>query len=332
VKNFAKLGLVAAILTSGSAFAMQAMDESAMSNTTGQDGITVLVALPSNTLNIDQIAVFDKNGLATANPTTTNGNEAGAILLGKVAPSGSAAGTAPSVGNGFSIATNGTIGLAIDASGGGNSTATTGAAPVLNIAVSLPTTFTLNTGDISVAGAQGAAGAQKVDGNTSPSKIMNTMAVGLGGLSVNIQLGNPLQGAMIVASGTITGGITIGNLNVVDNTTANAGTLNVTNFQLLSNGSTNLALNATVDVANTAGLTAAGIKTPTGAAVTSGGLVIGLGTLASGNYATGTYTAGSAKYDMYMTGVTLGDAASTLGDVKITGMDLTGAKVIVQGH
>ncbi len=336
MKILTQLALVTAIAASSQAFAMQSMDDSALSSATGQDGITVLIALPGNVLNIDQVAIFDGNGFAagTGYPSAL---EAGAIVIGKNANgAGVAAGSAPTAGTGMKITTSGSIGLVIDASGGGASGAGTGAAPVLNINVQLPTTFTLQTGDIGVAGASGAAGAWKVDANTTTGKgdvkILNSMTLSLGGATMNIQLGNPNQGAMIVAGGTITGGLGIANLGVIDNTTANAGTLNVANFTLLSNASANLNLNATVDVANTAGLTAAGFTTPTGGAVTAGGLVIGMGTLASGNYATGTYTAGSAKFDMYMQGVTLGDAASTLGDVRVTGLDLTGVKVAISGH
>jgi len=329
MKLFTQLALVSAIAASSSAFALQSMDDAALSDTTGQDGITILVALPGNVLNIDQVAIFDADGFSGA-------LEHGAIVLGKNAnAAGAAAGSAPTLGTGMSITTNGAIGLVIDASGGGAAATTTGAAPVLNVAVNLPSVFTFVTGDIGVAGAQGAVGSQLVDANTTTGKgvvkIMNSMSIGLGGASMNIQLGNPTQGAMIIASGTITGGLSIGNLNVVDNTTANAGTLNVANFKLTSNGSSDLALKATVDVANATGMVAAGF---TGA--TAGGIVVGLGTLSSGNYATGTFTANSAKYDMYLQGVSAGSfpaaAGETIGDIRVTGLNLTGAKIAIQGH
>jgi hypothetical protein len=338
MKLFIQAALVSAIALSGSAYAMQAMDDSALSSTTGQDGITVLIALPGGVLNIDQVAIFDGNGFA-AGTGYPGAAEAGAIVLGKNGnAAGAAAGAAPTAGTGLSINTGGgSIGLIIDASGGGAAGAGTGTAPVLNINVKLPATLNITTGDISVAGATLSAGTYKVDANTTTGKgavkILNSMTLQLGGATMNIQLGNPNQGAMIVAGGTITGGLGITNLGVVDNATLNAGTLNVAQFTLTSNGSANLALAATIDVTNTAGLTAAGFTNPNGSAVTAGGLVIGMGTLtAGGNYATGTYVAGSAKYDAYMQGVTLGDAASTLGDVRVTGLDLTGVKIAIQGH
>ncbi len=331
MKLFAQAALVSAIALSSSAYAMQALDDSTLSTTTGQDGITILIALPGNVLNIDQVAIFDGNGFA-AGVGYPSALEAGAIVLGKNANgAGAAAGSAPTLGTGMSIATNGPIALVIDSSGGGAAAATTGAAPVLNINVKLPTVMNITTGDIGVAGATLSAGTYKVDANTTTGKgvvkILNSMTLQLGGSTMNIQLGNPNQGAMIVAGGTITGGLGITNLGVVDNTTANAGTLNIGQFTLTSNGSANLALAATIDVTNAAGLTAAGFG-----AQTVGGLVIGMGSLSSGNYATGTYAAGSAKFDAYLQGVTLGDAASTLGDVRVTGLDLTGVKVAIQGH
>ncbi len=326
MKLFTQLALVTAIASTSTAFAMQSMDDAALSATTGQDGITILIALQGNVLNIDQIAVFDGNG-------TTGALEAGAIVLGKTANgAGIAAGTAPTVGTGFSIATNGPIGVLIDSSGGGAlATATTGAAPVLNIAVKLPTTLNVTTGDIGVAGASGAAGAWKVDANTTTGKgvvkILNSMTIGLGGAALNIQLGTPTaaQGAMIVANATIGGGLSIANIGLIDGSTNYTGTLGVANLNVSGgNAATagDLQLAAKIDFATAANLTAQSITNADGSAVTAGGMVIGLGNA----------TAGSAKYNLYMQGVTLGDAASTLGDVRVTGLDLTGARVIIQGH
>ena len=42
MKLFTQLALVSAIASCGSAYAMQSMDDSALSDTTGQDGITIL--------------------------------------------------------------------------------------------------------------------------------------------------------------------------------------------------------------------------------------------------------------------------------------------------
>jgi len=318
MKLFNQLALVTAIAASGSAYAMQSMDDSALSSTTGQDGLTVLIVPPAGGIKIDQIAIFDKDALATAAPTTTAGNEAGAILLGKNGP---ALGT----GTGFSI-TGGAITVKIDATGGGNSTVTSGLAPMLNINVKLPNNFVLNTGDISVAGAQGAAGAQTVDSNNNTT-FLSSLSIGLPNASLNIQLGNPTQGAMVNVLGTVTGGLSIGTagtgvggIYLKDNTAGYLGSLGVQKLTLTSNGSADLNLNVNVDVANVANY-----NTITGSAGTVGGLVVQF--------------AGTPKFDVYMQAVTMGGsvagtpiAGESIGDVKITGLDLTGVKVGISGH
>ncbi len=296
MKLFTKLALVTAMVTSGSAFALQSMDDAALADTTGQDGITVLIGLPSNTLAIQQIALFDGNGF-------TGSATAGALTLGQVG----------GTGTGFSITDNGPISIVVDSSGGAG-----GTKPVLNVAVNLPSTFNIVTGDISVTGATGSAGAYAVNA-TGASKIMNSMTIGLGGATVNIQLGNPTQGALAVVAGTVVGGINIAGFGITDNTAGMGGTLGTTNISLKSNGSADLALKANVDMVTTAGLNGiAGMGTTN----TAGALLL---TMGNG-------TANSANYDLYVQGVTLGDSASTLGDMKITGMNLTGAKIAIQGH
>lgn len=301
MKLFTKIALITAMAASGSAFALQSMDDAALADTTGQDGITMLVGLPqvagSGVLSIQQIALFDGNGF-------TGSTTAGALTFGQVV-----AGT----GTGFSITDNGAISVVIDSSGG-----TGGTKPILNIAVNLPSVFNVVTGDINVTGATGSAGAYAVNA-TGASKIMNSVTIGLGNASLNIQLGNPTQGALAVVSGTVTGGLTIAGFGITDNTAGMGGTLGTTNISLKSNGSADLNLKANVDMVTTAGLNGiAGLGTTN----TAGALLL---TLGNG-------TANSANYDVYVQGVTLGDAASTLGDVKITGMNLTGAKVAISGH
>lgn len=320
MKLFTKLALVAAIGTSGSAFAMQSMDDAALAETTGQDGITLTIAPPTGGLKIDQIAIFDRDGVAST-PTTGNGNEAGAILLGKVGTVAAGTGT----GVGFSIV-GGAIKVDIDSTGGGAAAATTGTTPMVNIKVTLPTTFTINTGDISVAGAQGAAGAQTVNTNDN-TKILDSLAISLNGATMNIQLGNTTQGSMINLGGSITGGLTIGTsgtgvggIYLKDNTAGYLGNIGVQKLTLTSFGSADLALNVNVGVANVANF-----NTLMGTSGTTGGLVAQFG--------------GTPKFNLYMEGVTLGASAPSamvagerIGDIRVTGLDLTGTKIGIQGH
>ena len=98
------------------------------------------------------------------------------------------------------------------------------------------------------------------------------------------------------------------------------GNLGIQKLTLTSNGSADLSLNVDVDVANVANF-----NTLMGTTGGVGGMVVQF--------------VGAAKFDAYMQGVTLGGSAAgaqiageSIGDIKITGLDLTGVKVGVTGH
>ena len=187
-----KLLLVSAIAASSQAFALESMSDTDMSQTTGQDGVTVTLNLV-NGINAQAI-LHDTNGLT---PNGTFGS-AGAIVLGD----GTTAGN-------FKIS-SGVITLDIDADGGTGATgATTGA--LLNVKIGLPSNLTVTTGDISVAKSGGLGGAL-----TNSSKILNSTTISLGGLNVNMQLGSEAQGNMLKVSGAITGGISLTNFALLD--------------------------------------------------------------------------------------------------------------------
>lgn len=321
MKLFTQVALVTAIAASGSTFAMQSMDDAALGVTTGQDGLTITIAPPAGGISINQIAIFDRDGIS--------GTEAGAILIGKYSTAGNL-----DTGTAFNIS-GGSIGLVIDASGGGASGVVTGSAPVLNVKVVLPTSLTIQTGDISVGGAQGAAGAQTVD-TSKNAKILSSMTIALSGATLNIQLGNPNQGAMMVLGGSIgngglqigTGVTGVGGIYLTDGApvSANQGNIGIQKLTVLNSGNTvgavasSMTLSANVDVYSTVGF-----NSVFGTSGTAGGLGVTLG-------------AGS-NYDIYMQGVTLGGSAAgaqiageSIGDVKLTGLNLVGAKIGIQGH
>lgn len=193
---FTSLILVGTTLLSMPAWSMDELTDGQLASTTGQDGLTVTVALPSNTLNVDQVAIFDGNGF-------TGQTSAGALVLGKNAnAAGAADGALPTLGTGMSLTTSGNIRAVIDTSGGASSTA-----PVLNVALSLPTTMTLVTGDIGVAAASGTAGNYKIINNTSTgvgnAQIMASTSITFnlsGSPLITLQYGKPTQGAMAVFS------------------------------------------------------------------------------------------------------------------------------------
>lgn len=67
MKLFTKIALVSSVAISANAMAMQAMDDAALSTTTGQDGINIGIGIAQIT--IDKVFVHDNDGLS---PTTTN--------------------------------------------------------------------------------------------------------------------------------------------------------------------------------------------------------------------------------------------------------------------
>jgi hypothetical protein len=343
MKLFTQLVLVTAVASCGSAYAMQSMDDSALSDTTGQDGITILIAPPriaggvtssvdsltrTSGLRIGAVVLHDKDGFAGS-------LGGGAIILGDA----SQANAANAVGTAMGIFGSAPIKVTIDASNGQAATGTGGTKPILNISVALPADLLIRTGDISIDGsnragiATGAATAtiaNAATGGTSGNavKILNSMDITLGGASLNIQLGNtqqagitPGQTTMIRMSGTIIGGLSIANLSLHDANTNNAavgqfgnGDLGVSLITIKDNALAagasvgNLTLSSAVDVIADA--------TAFGAAGT-GALVI---------------TTGGPASDIMMQNITLGNSASTLGDLQLINVQSAGSHIAILGH
>jgi hypothetical protein len=243
MKLFTQLVLVTAVASCGSAYAMQSMDDSALSSTTGQDGITILIAPPtiaggvtssvdsltrSNGIRIGAAVLHDKDGF-------TGSLGGGAIIIGDAHQ----ANAANAVGTQIGIFGSSPIAVTIDASNGQALTGTGGTAPILNIKVVLPSDLLIRTGDISVDGsaragiATGAAAATVANAATggttgNAAKILNSMDISMGGATLNIQLGNTQQGGitlgqttMIKMGGTIAGGMSIAGLSLHDGNTYN---------------------------------------------------------------------------------------------------------------
>jgi hypothetical protein len=295
MKLFPQLALVSAIAVSGSAFAMEALNDATLSNTTGQDGITISIKPPvknfdakinpttgvgssyftgtggfAGVLDVASVRIHDKDGY--------NGtNQAGAIVL-----------------DGFSLAGSAPIVVKIDADGGAG-----GAAPLLNVNVALPSTLVIRTGDISVAASNGIGAAGGSIG--TKVKVLDSMDIKLGSSTMNIQLGNETQGAMIKMAGTITGGLQINNFKLNDNSGANqGGSIAVDNITLIDSTGGQLTLDSSIDVV-------------------AGGLQI---------------VSGGAPIDIRMSGVKLGATATalSLGDVELVGVDAAGTVLTIAGH
>lgn len=191
--------MVASLLLGGItpvlAWSMDEMSDGQLAQTAGQAGLTVTMALPpSNTLTVDQVALFDGGGFSGQANT-------GAIVIGKNA-NGSALGSEPTLGTGISLTTNKNISLVVDASGGAVAAGTTtGTAPLINVGINLPTVMTLITGDVGIAAGSGTAGSYKVGtAGSGDVLIMSSTSMTfnlVGSPLLTLQLGKSNQGGML---------------------------------------------------------------------------------------------------------------------------------------
>lgn len=188
MKNFRKLALVSAIAAMPmTGFAMQAMDDEALSGVTGQDGISIGLQLDA-TLNV---GIEDTDG-------HVNAPDAGMILL---------------VGHSL----NGTVNLDIDAGTNANGS-------VLRIGVEIPT-LTIETGDIYVvAGTDGTdidAGIANVNTLAAAADPANALienvSITLNDLNLGIELGEGANNFLSISTNSMLD-IDIGTLgNAADN-------------------------------------------------------------------------------------------------------------------
>lgn len=302
MKLFTKLALVSAVAMSSNAMAMQAMDDAALSATTGQDGISI--GIDASKVEIAKLHVFDGDGLAV-NPTTGGTGKAGAITLNNVVV------TKTGTGN--------LADLVIDTDGGAAAGAT--GTPFLNVAAAI-SALKIELGKIEVNNVTGSAGAYKPDAGSA--EILSGLTVNVGATTANIQLGNTPQGAMIKLNGSMIGGLSISNLALKDASAAGGGYIVLGGIKVTDNGSENLALDADVAV-TTKGLAVTAMKSTTGTDIYLTKVVLGGGT----GFVPGTPgTPGT------------GTGSGSIGDVAITGMKFynggsatpNGVKLTISGH
>lgn len=232
MKLFNKLALVSAVAISGQAMAMQSLDDTALSSTTGQEGITVEISTPSG-IKIESLYLHDNDGYAGS-------GSAGAIAVNKLAT-----GSANQQANGITITQTSTdplLKLDIDADGGG-----TANAPFLNIGATVGATK-IEIGEIGVvkSGVQAATGLRR--GGTAKATIIEGLTVDMGKLTANIQLGNTPQGAMIKLNSVISNGLNISNLSLKDNSAAGGGSIVLGSIQVADANSANLTLDSSISV------------------------------------------------------------------------------------
>ena len=305
MKLFTKLALVSAVAMSSNAMAMQAMDDAALSATTGQDGISI--GIDADKIEIAKLHVFDGDGLAaTGTPGVSGGSgKAGAITLNNVVV------TKTGTGN--------LADLVIDTDGSATAGAT--GTPFLNVAAAI-NALKIELGKIEVNNVTGSAGAYKPDAGSA--EILSGLTVNVGSTTANIQLGNTPQGAMIKLNGSMIGGLSISNLALKDASAAGGGYIVLGGIKVTDTGSTNLALDADVAV-TTKGLAVTAMKSTTGTDIYLSKVVLGGGT----GFVPGTPgTAGT------------GIGSGSIGDVAITGMKFynggsataNGVKLSISGH
>ena len=211
MKKFTKLALVSSIAFSANAMAMQAMDDAALSSTTGQDGINIGIGISK--IEIEKLLIHDNDGLTDTSLDGTS--TAGAIVIKGTGVDGS-----PNKTHGIVIAANtasllGSHNLAdlqIDSDAG--TTAKGGA--FINIAAQV-SGLDIKIGEIGVAksGDTTATGIRRGAADNY-NKILTGLNVKTGKMDANVQLGATPQGAMIKLSTTMQGGLEISDLGIVD--------------------------------------------------------------------------------------------------------------------
>lgn len=302
MKLFTKLALVSAVAISSNAMALQAMDDAALSATTGQDGINV--GIDASKIEIAKLHVFDGDGLAV-NATTGGSGKAGAITLNNVVV------TKTGTGN--------LADLVIDTDGSATAGAT--GKPFLNVAAAI-NALKIDLGKIEVNNVTGTAGAYKPDAGSA--EILSGLTVNVGASTANIQLGNTPQGAMIKLAGKMIGGLSISNLALKDASAGGGGYIVLGGIKLNDTGSADLAMDADIAVTQQ-GLAVTALKSTTGTDIYLSRVVLGGGT----GYVPGTPgTPGT------------GTGSASIGDVAISGMKFynggsatpNGVKLTISGH
>lgn len=229
MKKFTKLVLATSVAFSANAMAMQAMDDASLSETTGQDGLTIGIGISK--IAIEKLFIHDNDGLApkgVANEAGFGGTStAGAIVIrGKTdtAPDAAALADPTTATHGVVIGANyddngayllksrNLADLVIDSDAGAGN-------PFINVAAQV-SGLDIKVGRIGVT----ASGTDDPDsirrgGAGVVNDIISGFDVKTGVINANIQLGAAPQGAMIKMNTKMVGGLEIKNLGILDNST-----------------------------------------------------------------------------------------------------------------
>ena len=248
MKKFTKLALISSMAISANAMAMQAMDDAALSASTGQDGINIGIGISK--VEIGKIFIHDNDGLATDAKNVVTGTKlvvdtstgtpipgfatnaevsstaivggtgkAGAIVIqgnGKANDINKDHGIVITANSQALLASHNLADLQIDSDAG---TSAKGGA-FINIAAQV-SGLDISIGEIGVT-ASGTAATDSIrrgGDDTNYNKILTGLTLKTGQMAANIQVGAAPQGAMIKLNTTMIGGLEIANLGIVDNST-----------------------------------------------------------------------------------------------------------------
>lgn len=225
-----KLMLASAIAAvSTTSFAMEAMDEAALSDTTGQDGLTITLGTQLSM----NMYIHDNDGF-------TGATDSGAIGIKGIAINNGAGGNA---------------GLEIKVDAGAN----VASSPVLQVGISTTTNTSLTLGTLVVANSNRTSGSLigadwGVTSESSTLMNLGTLSFGATTDLLKIQMGNELQGSWMRLATTFNGGLTITGFSLNDAGGAITGGGIGGDLQVVNTaGGTNLSAVVTVD-ADTNGL------------------------------------------------------------------------------
>ncbi len=349
MKKFTKLVLVSSMAISANAMAMQAMDDAALSASTGQDGINIGIGISK--IEIDKVLIHDNDGLngtaANAGAIVIKGNGisnmVGGVETNVVKDKGIVIGANYADGGKYLLASRNLADLKIDSDAGAGS----GNTAFINIAAQV-SGLDINIGEIGVtasgtAGAGANAGTIRRGGDDSNyNAILSGLSLKTGQMDANIQVGAAPQGAMVKLNTKMIGGLEIKNLGILDNSTKGkavgsvsvagtptpvatkeAGEIFVESIKLADAGGSDLTINSDIQVFNDA-------------------YVGGGSTLGKAAHIRMVSNDTGAK-DTYIKGIHLGNRnAGSIGDVEVQGMQTyystapgsytKGAVITISGH
>ncbi|AVH49297.1 MULTISPECIES: DUF6160 family protein [Acinetobacter] len=258
MKKFTKLALVSSIALTTNAMAMQAMDDTALSATTGQDGLSIGIGISK--VEIEKLFIHDNDGLAAKGAAGEAGfggtGKAGAIVIkgngqGVTAAHGVVIGANYSNGGAYLLDSRNLADLVIDTDAG---TGANGA--FINVAAQV-SGLDINIGEIGVTAsnampAAGAANIRRGGDDTNYNAILSGLTLKTGKMDANIQLGAAPQGAMIKLNTTMVGGLEIKDLGILDNstktTTRAAGEIFIQSIKLTDAGKKDLTLKQDISI------------------------------------------------------------------------------------